>query len=107
MIRYRIDFRNGPGKDFVNIPERLNLGSILCTVKIAEATHSMTRRKQIELCFFCRVDLEKQALSYTASLSQTNVEGESTEIQNIHSLYLREIISSEANCKATNSEPGG
>ena len=52
MIRYRIEFRNGPGKDFVNISESLNLDLTLCTVNIAEATHSLTRRKQIELCLF-------------------------------------------------------
>ena len=43
MIRSHIDFRNGPGKEFVDISERLNLESTLCTVKIPEATHSMTR----------------------------------------------------------------
>ena len=41
MIRYRIDFRNGPGKDFVNTSERLNLESTLCTVQIPEATYSL------------------------------------------------------------------
>ena len=43
IIRSRIDFCNVPVKDFVNISERLNLESTLCTVKIPEATHSMTR----------------------------------------------------------------
>ena len=45
MIRSRIDFCNGPVKDFVNISERLNLESTLCTFNIAEATLTIPLRK--------------------------------------------------------------
>ena len=49
--------------------------------------------------------MAKQTLLYTDSLSQNTVEGPNTGIPNIHNLYLRQIISSEANLKAMNSEP--
>ena len=105
MIHSRIEFCYGPGKDFVNISERLNLKSTLCEVKIAEATNSLTQLKRIYLSFFYRVDQDKQTFLYTALLSYNTSEGPSTGISNICSLYLKEIISSKANRKATNSEP--
>ena len=43
MIRYRLEFCYGPGKEFVNISESLNLESTFCIVKIAEETHSMAQ----------------------------------------------------------------
>ena len=96
--------RNVPGKEFGNISESLSLKSTLCTVNIGEATYFMTQLNYIELCFFCRLDLEKQELLYTDLLSQNTVERPSNGIPNIHNLYLREIISSEANHKGTSSE---
>ena len=105
MISYRNEFFHDPGKEFVNISERLNMESTLYIVNISEATHSMTQLKQIELYFFYKLNSEEQKFLYTASLSQNTVEGPSIGIPNIHNSYLRQMISSEANCKATNSEP--
>ena len=81
------------------------MDSTLCTVKMAEATHYVTQWNNIELCFFCRLYLSKQAFLYVSSLSKSTAEGPSTGIPNIFSFHMREIINSEANRKVMNSEP--
>ena len=74
-------------------------------MRIALATHSRTRWKQIELCFFFNLDSTIDAFLNTDSLSQNTFAAPSIGIPNILSLYLRDIICSVDNLRATNSDP--
>ena len=89
----------------MRMSDKLKLVPTLKGIKIILATHSRTLWKQIELCFFFNLLSAKEAFLKTDSLSQNTFAYPLMGIPNIRNLYRSDIICSDANLRATNSDP--